>query len=124
MYLQPGLRTYAVGYGLTEVPVFWMDAFHLEYCELDGRPALEVPRAALERPGLKVLDVHPVHLALNTQSREHYQGAKHVYHDAAAFRRKRRSGRGIRDLFVDMVRSLEEMDYEFVLLRDAAAALS
>jgi Polysaccharide deacetylase len=120
MYLQPGVRTYEVGYGLTEVPVFWMDAFHLEYSELSGRPRFEVPREALMQPGLKVLAVHPVHLVLNTESRRHYRDSRHVYHDAPALRARRWNGRGIADLFTDMVRTLEELGYEFVLLREAA----
>ena len=125
MYLQPGIRTFPAGYDLVEVPLFWMDLFHLEYCELAGRPALEVPAAALAEPGLKVLAIHPVHLVLNTQSREHYAAARSAYHDPAALRaaRSRGGGRGIRDLFSEMVRELLRLDYEFVLLRDAGAAL-
>ncbi|MGQ0702707.1 MAG: polysaccharide deacetylase WbmS family protein, partial [Gemmatimonadales bacterium] len=43
MYLQPGIRAYPLGHELTEVPLFWMDAFHLEYCELGRQSALELP---------------------------------------------------------------------------------
>ncbi|MGQ0704271.1 MAG: polysaccharide deacetylase WbmS family protein, partial [Gemmatimonadales bacterium] len=118
--LQPGIRAYPLGHELTEVPLFWMDAFHLEYCELGRQSALELPAPALAQPGLKVLAVHPVHLVLNTESQEHYVRAKAVYHDPAGLRRERCNGRGVRDLFLEMVRTLEALQYEFVLIRDAA----
>ena len=124
MYLQPGLRTYEIGYQLTEVPLFWMDSFHLEYCELAGRSAHQLPAAELSQPGLKVLAVHPVHLALNTESREHYRRARHLYHDPAGLRREQCRGPGMRDLFLEIVAELERLEYRFVLVRDAAAALA
>lgn len=120
MYLQPGIRAFDVGYGLTEVPLFWMDTFHMEYCQLGGRSALDLPLAALEQPGLKVLDIHPVHLALNTESTDHYARSKHAYHDPAGLRRERNTGRGMRDLFVEIVRTLDRLGYEFKLVRDVA----
>src|SRR5437870_13627664 len=106
MYLQLGTRPYPVAVGLTEVPLFWMDFFHMEFCSVTGRSPVDMGALGLERPGLKVFDIHPVPLALNTESVEHYARSKHGYHDPAALRRARHQGSGVRTLFTRAVERL------------------
>ncbi|MCA3265837.1 MAG: hypothetical protein ING19_07175 [Azospirillum sp.] len=52
---------------LTRVPYFWEDDVDLEYAS--GQSVLDLAAAG---GGLKVFDFHPIHVALNTPSIEHY----------------------------------------------------
>ncbi len=58
--------------GLVDVPGFWEDDVHSLYFDGDFDP----DRVDLERPGLKVFDFHPIHLALNTDRMERYEAAR------------------------------------------------
>lgn len=53
---------------LTRVPYFWEDDVDLEY--VSGQTVLDLAGAG---GGLKVFDFHPIHVALNTHSTEHYE---------------------------------------------------
>ena len=122
-YLQPGIIPSRIGHELTEIPLFWMDMFHLELCEREGRPPFDLDALGLDRPGLKVLDVHPVHLALNTRSLAHYEKAKMHYHDPERLVECRGEGTGMQTFFHDVVKRLVESGYEFCLLREVTSVL-
>jgi hypothetical protein len=102
MFLQPGLAPYFDWSGLVRLPIYWEDDVHCQY--FDGRFDLAALR--LDRPGLKVLNFHPVHLFLNTARLEDYQAAKPRLADPVAARAHRRSGPGIRSLFLEVTRGL------------------
>ena len=79
------------------MPFLWSDDKHLE---LGGRFAADA--VGLDAPGLKVLNFHPVHVFLNTETPAHYGRAKAAYHDPAALARER-GPHGIGDLFAEVV---------------------
>ena len=99
MFLHSGLQPYYDWSGLVRLPLYWEDDVHCLY--FDGR--FDCAALQLDRPGLKVLNFHPVHLFLNTREIADYQAAKPALADPAAARAFRREGLGIRTLFLDLV---------------------
>lgn len=71
-FLAPRLAPARHWSGLIDVPGFWEDDVHALY--FDGDFSLD--RVDLSAPGLKVFDFHPIHLALNTDRMERYEGAR------------------------------------------------
>ena len=117
-YLQSGIVPYEIAHDIVEIPLFWMDMFHLEYCDFSARSPFDVEDMRLERPGLKVFDIHPIHIVLNTESLGHYSDAKVHYHEPHRLAARRSDGPGIWDLFRAVIERLGQLDYEFCLLRD------
>ena len=100
MFEQHGIEPFYVARGVWELPIFFMDAFFLEYHE--GRRSSAPNQASLLRRGLKVLDFHPVHLLLNTPSLEYYHSVKQHYQDFDALMDHRFQGWGMRVLFEEI----------------------
>ena len=69
------LRPYRHWNGLTCVPYCWEDDVDLIYGK--GPDILAVAAG----PGLKVFDFHPIHVALNSQSIEHYEMSRPAHGD-------------------------------------------
>ena len=90
MFLQPRLTPWYDWSGLVRVPIFWEDDVHCVYFERQ----FSLDLLQLERPGLKVLNFHPVHLSLNTRDLREYRQAK----DDLA-RGQGAPGPGVRTLF-------------------------
>jgi len=99
MFLHSSLQPYYDWSGLVRLPIFWEDDVHCLY--FDGR--FDGAALGLDRPGLKVLNFHPVHLYLNTREFADYQAAKPSLADPMAAGKLRREGPGIRTLFLDVV---------------------
>lgn len=94
------LRPYRHWNGLTRVPYFWEDDVDLIYGE--GPDVLELAVG----PGLKVFDFHPIHVALNTQSIEHYETTRAAHRDWAELCRAASSqSGGVRDRFMALLRN-------------------
>ncbi|MFT6397449.1 MAG: hypothetical protein ACJAYU_002202 [Bradymonadia bacterium] len=103
---QAGLKPLKAWNDLVRLPIYWEDDVHL----MHGRP-LELAAVGLEQPGLKILNFHPVLLALNASSLDGYQGLKKglaasgtslqgaTQGDFAPFVN---TGYGLRDLFVEV----------------------
>lgn len=64
---------------LTRIPYFWEDDVDLEYGS--GPTILELANAS---SGLKVFDFHPIHVALNTPSTEHYEATRQSHNSGEA----------------------------------------
>lgn len=62
--------------GVVRLPIFWEDDVHM----LHGRK-FEITELQLERPGLKVFDFHPVHVALNSFDLAAYERLKRLLQD-------------------------------------------
>lgn len=92
---------------VAQFPIYFMDGMWLRR----GAAALD-PDAELARSGLQVYCFHPVHVYLNTASIEQYEAAKEVYHRPEKLREHRQSGRGVEDLFVDLLGAIERSDRE------------
>jgi hypothetical protein len=107
-YYMPGverLAPFLSQAGIPELPIWWMDHLYLEaqgFCDCD------LFMAEFNSPGLKVIDLHPFHVFINSQDREHFQSARRDYHHARLLESHRRAGPGVRELLLsllDQVRS-------------------
>ena len=86
MYNRPGIEPYRLTPAIWELPVFFMDDIHLVMQH--GRAgAFELESLDLASPGLKVFDLHPHHVFLNTEDLARYDRAKASYHDPDGLRR-------------------------------------
>lgn len=93
-----GLRPFRLWNGLLRIPYNWEDDIHFSY----GRPFNE---SGLDQDALNVLDFHPVHVFLNTDTPDHYALARPHYHDADELLRMRNTkGPGARTLLIELLR--------------------
>ncbi|OLC12030.1 MAG: hypothetical protein AUI58_08435 [Chloroflexi bacterium 13_1_40CM_2_70_6] len=76
LFLQPFLTPFRSGTSLLRFPVFWEDDFHNAH-RLDW--AIDSIREALEMPGLKIMNIHPLLVALNCPSDELYERNRKMY---------------------------------------------
>lgn len=102
LFLHADLAPFYDWSGLLRLPIYWEDDVHCQY--FDGR--FDLASLQLDRPGMKVLNFHPVHLFLNTREMADYEAAKPVLADPRAAGAHRRPGSGIRTLFLDLVGQL------------------
>lgn len=77
---QVGIRPYRLAPSLWEVPIFFMDNMHIAMAG-DREAGFRPDDLALAGPGVRVFDLHPVHIALNTERLARYHQAKAYYHD-------------------------------------------
>ncbi|WP_300800178.1 hypothetical protein [uncultured Desulfovibrio sp.] len=104
--LQPNLRPHAV-FGLTHFPVWYSDGVHMQL----GADCATFSPAGLEDPGLKVLLFHPLHIYLNSRSVQESKtllGGCEVPAVTETLRAKRRSGQGMRTLFLAALKHIRE----------------
>lgn len=98
-FLAPGLAAHRDWSGLVRVPIYWEDDVHCVY--FDRR--FDLDALALDRPGLQVLNFHPVHVYLNTADLMDYQRAKPALADRARAEALRHLGAGVRTLLEDLL---------------------
>ena len=67
------LKPWKIWNEIIRVPYFWEDDISLEYGIEESPTEL---KNILERPGLRVFDFHPVHIALNTEHLNRYKNLK------------------------------------------------
>ena len=99
LFLQPDLRPFYDWSGIVRLPIYWEDDVHCLFFEQQ----FDLTLLALDRPGMKVFNFHPVHLWLNTARLDDYQRAKPAIQcedRATAFRN---GGKGIRSLFLSLI---------------------
>ena len=65
---QPGLRPIPSWNSVVRVPIYWADDVHA----MHGRH-FALASIALDEPGLKVFDFHPIHVALNSRTLDGYR---------------------------------------------------
>lgn len=97
--LTPGLAPVERGAGILELPIYWMDHWDLR----EGATDLTVDGLRLDRPGLKVLDFHPNLVFANAARAEDPDEHRAGYHDPDWLRARRRPGRGVRTLLVELL---------------------
>jgi len=85
--------------GLVEFPIYYMD--HLDIIE--GMTDFRLESLRLDAPGLKVFDFHPNIVFINASTNDAYLDSKRCYHDVTRLKQLRRSGRGIRTLFLELL---------------------
>jgi peptidoglycan/xylan/chitin deacetylase (PgdA/CDA1 family) len=108
--LTSGLRPIWKEYDVLELPIYFSDHFELK----TGATGFKIALLHLDRPGLKVINLHPNMLYINAVSNEHYVGTKAFYHDPERLLDSRFAGRGTRSMVLDLL--------EYVVLRNLPTA--
>ena len=93
------LRPFWKEHGLIGLPTYWSDHFDL----MTGASGLASAGLHLDRPGLKVIDLHPNIVFLNAADEGDYQATKDFYHDPARLLAARGRRRGIRTLLLELL---------------------
>jgi peptidoglycan/xylan/chitin deacetylase (PgdA/CDA1 family) len=97
--LTPGLQPIWKEYEVLELPIYFADHFELK----TGATGFDITRLHLERPGLKIINLHPNMVYLNAVSDQHYLTSKAFYHDPERLREARFPRRGIRSMVLDLL---------------------
>jgi hypothetical protein len=97
--LVEGLRPFWKEYDLLELPIYFNDYFELK----SGAVGFDATALKLDRPGLKVIDLHPNLVFINAASDQHYLSCKAFYHDEGRLLAVRHPERGIRTMVVEML---------------------
>jgi len=94
LHLQPNIVPLQHASGLLRFPVFLDD---ISYADKNGDYNLQHILPSLNTPGLKIFNFHPIHICLNTPSREYYQKVrKQVYENKEDWKNLIYKGDGIR----------------------------
>lgn len=117
LFLQPHITPLGHESGLLRLPVFWADDAHCRY-ELPG--SLKSIAGALELPGLKIFNVHPLNFALNTPSLDYYRSHKFLYEDREGmyWRDCVYRGRGERTLLEELALEIQKREIRCMYLYD------
>jgi hypothetical protein len=94
--------------GMTRVPFNWEDYLHFSFGKSFSATGLDLSK------GLNILNFHPVHIYLNSESRERYESARPFYQQPDALIKYRNQGAGAATL----LHSVLEMDLNFLTLED------
>jgi hypothetical protein len=94
-----GLRPIWKEYDVLELPIYFSDHFELK----TGATGFEIALLNLDRPGLKVINLHPNMMFINAVSDEHYISTKAFYHDPERLLQARYGGRGVRSMVIDLL---------------------
>jgi ubiquinone/menaquinone biosynthesis C-methylase UbiE len=118
LFLQPNLFPLQLGAAprMTRLPVFWEDDVH--WAQTGGNWNFHDYVEAFMSPGLKILNVHPYHVAINTPSEAYY--LEHKAHmttlTAAEAEIVRYDGAGVQTFLVDLIRFVQSRNQKFYTL--------
>lgn len=87
--------------GIVCVPCFWEDDVALLYRASRPQCDMSIPKA-VGMEGLRVFDFHPIHIALNTPTMEHYENTRHIHRDWSALRAARYPGIGVETMLREL----------------------
>ena len=104
LFLQEALQPLYDWSGLVRLPIYWEDDVQSIY--FGDRYDLAVLNLA--RKGMKVFNFHPIHLFLNTRDVREYRAVKSQLKEERDARKHQKSGRGIRTLFLELLREIEK----------------
>jgi ubiquinone/menaquinone biosynthesis C-methylase UbiE len=116
LFLQPACLPLLHQSGLVRFPVFWEDDVHFgKNLPFD----FSLFRRHVDTPGLKVINVHPIHLALNTPSSAFYQATKALndVSDAHRWRQAAFHGAGVRAFLEALTSHIQSRGYRICSLR-------
>jgi peptidoglycan/xylan/chitin deacetylase (PgdA/CDA1 family) len=116
--LSPGLRPIWKEYDVLELPIYFSDHFELK----SGATGFDVALMHLDRPGLKIINLHPNMFYVNATSDEHYISTKSFYHDPDRLLHARQSRRGIRPMVIDLLEYIASRNCPTATLGEINAA--
>lgn len=103
-FLEPNIQPTRTPWGIWELPIFYMD--NIDLClPVNWAGSLRKPlephtiMAKVSPEDLCVFDFHPLHIALNTRSYEHYQSQKERIQSGVDPWTLASPGHGVRDVF-------------------------
>ncbi len=119
LWNQPLCQAHVDYNGMTRFSYCWEDGIHL-----DMGFGLDMERVTLHAPGLKILNVHPILIHLNSSSEEHRRGVTRRYPDLTSAPDSEISadvnrGRGIGHVWRELLQYLAENNVRTHLLREA-----
>ena len=117
LFLQPHCMPLLHQSGLVRFPVFWEDDVHF----VRGLPfQFDEILPDLDRPGLKVINVHPFLIGLNAPSQDFYRSHKHLYSDPDGSQSDslRFSGKGAATMLEELLDYVRSRGHRSVFLRD------
>lgn len=106
MPLCSGLQPFLKEYGVIELPIYYNDFFELRTSAVD----MDARSIRLESPGMKIFNFHPNLIYTNCPSLTFYEGHRRIYSNPEELRKARFTGRGSRDLFVNLLDRLVKMN--------------
>lgn len=113
------LQAYKLWNGLIRIPYNWEDDVHFAYRKSFGEPEIELTDSSM-----KVLDFHPVHIFLNTDTQERYNDAKRFYHEPQKLLALRNKDRpGVRDCLLHLLRQMKEDSLQSFLMSELAQSV-
>jgi ubiquinone/menaquinone biosynthesis C-methylase UbiE len=123
LYLQENIPALNHASGLMRFPVFWEDDIHMLW---NGAWDFDQLEQKFLTPGLKVLNFHPIHVALNTPDDAYYQSVKNqaLNQNNEENENLRFSGKGTRTFLLELLERLTELDIRFYALDELYQLLS
>jgi hypothetical protein len=115
--LAPNLEPVWRGSGIVQLPVYYMDHWDI----MEGATGLSPSALGLENSGLKVLIFHPNLLFANAATPSDIARIKEHYHDVTWLLEHRKSGRGVRTLFVELLDRIARASDQTRVLGDVNA---
>lgn len=88
--------------GLVGVPFSWSDDVSCLYAAA-GRSLQDPGQLVKGSPGIVVVNFHPIHVFLNTETIKRYEETRDVHHKPSELIRHRYAGYGTRDRFIDLL---------------------
>ncbi len=121
LHLQDGIVPMRHCSGLTRLPVFWADDVHMTLHPQTW--SVDAVIAHFLAPGLKILDVHPIHLALNTPDMNFYNEHKHRAESLASdeILAHRYAGKGTRTFLDGLIARLQDAGVRFYTFEEVLA---
>jgi SAM-dependent methyltransferase len=121
LYLEQDIRPLRHSSGLTRFPVFWEDDVHWSWAEGDWEVDHYIDR--FMSPGLKIINVHPIHVALNTPNGAFYKSLPAPTTELAAsdIGRLRHRGPGTRTFIEELLERLSSQRHRFYVLGELFA---
>jgi len=92
------LRPFVDSCGLTRVPYCWADEHAFTGRQSDDFHFMP------KRIGLVVFDFHPIHVFLNTESFNRYEGTRHLHHNPKELIKYRYEGYGTRNRLIKLLK--------------------
>jgi hypothetical protein len=118
MHRQQINHPYRISDTMIETPVYYSDNI---YMMIEGGAPPSIDELGISEPGLKVFSIHPIHVCLNTENLERYESAKAHYHDPRKLLEYRNTQvRGIRDLFLDLLKYMRDENIPAATLLEIA----
>jgi hypothetical protein len=116
LFLQPFLTPFRSGTPILRLPVFWEDDYHTAHA-LGW--TIDSIRDSLEMPGLKIINVHPLMVALNCPSDTHYERNRSMYdwHEDG-WQRYRHDGRGVATFLEELLAYVQDQSLRVVRLNE------